>query len=141
MSCEFIKVTDKFGRDRLEELKVDTVITVQPGDLVFISELISNVNLEMINDGKDLLIKFPEGTQILLENMASLIGDNVNVEDSGSLFDELLTVLQFSNDSSAGEVTYSALSDIYNLLDSAAAAGPDEVTKKDDNTDFGNVNN
>ena len=139
MSCEYIKVTDKFGRIRLEELSSDTIINVEPGDKIFINELTSNIQVKMITDNNDLLIKLPDGTQITLKNILSLLAENEEGGDKVSLFDDLLTKLQFLNQELDGEITYAAMSDIYSLLDSAAA-GSSEILENDNVVDFGNVN-
>jgi len=138
MACEYIKVTDKYGRDRLEDLNTNPTINVQSGDIIFINELTNTVNIEILNDGKDLLITFSEGNKLTLENIVELLGNNFDEKNIESSYDELLTKLQFLNDMNGGEITYTQLSDIYNLLDSAAAR-PSELLEDNNVTNFGDV--
>ncbi len=77
MSCEYVKVTDKFGRIRLEDLQTADTISVQNGDIVFINELTSKVEIE-VEDEENIRIRFPEGTEIVLEGMVSLLEGNDN---------------------------------------------------------------
>ena len=139
MACEYIKVTDKFGRIRLEDFTQDATINVLPGDVIFIDELTANVNVELINDSTGLKLLFPDGTMLILNNIVTLIGDNIQGGESESLFDTLLTQLKFQ-DVGRDEKTFVAISDIYEELLDAAAAGPaKEVVQDSETTTFGDI--
>ena len=140
MACEYIKVTDKNGIERLEDLSGNLIVNISPGDIIFVNEATSEVSTEIINEN-DLQITFADGRVLILENMLSLMGENVEGEDSGSLSDELMTKLQFSTSNGEGSETFSSASDIFNLLD-ATAAGDEvvEVLKDTTTTTFDNIN-
>ncbi|RXJ54122.1 immunoglobulin-like domain-containing protein [Candidatus Marinarcus aquaticus] len=121
-----IKITDKNGN--IQELQVDKNIelSVQSGDYVFIDELLNAVQLEIINND-NLKVVFPNGNEVVLNDIAKLISENPTGEIAPQFSDEelinsLTTKLEFlQNDLFDEGAVISNYAELLNALQAAAA--------------------
>ncbi|PLY09999.1 MAG: hypothetical protein C0626_06870, partial [Arcobacter sp.] len=113
-----ITVKSPNGESSSYQISETDLINVQKGDYVFVPELATSLNLEIV-DGS-LKITFPDGHNVVVQNIVDLISDNSG-DVSNGLMDKLdITAIAFMNeDGEYEEVSF--FEQLLALIEEAAA--------------------